>query len=111
VSSDPALRRQYLKYNDNYFDGKLPFDLLVYWEPSSGQLAQTIELETADAADEIPELAIRIDPTLRFSQAMWKMTLLHEMCHVKLFPYMSHGAKFQREMLRLAGVGAFKGLW
>jgi hypothetical protein len=109
MSSDPTLRRQYLKYNDIYFDGKLPFDLLVYWEPSDGQLAQTIELECPEQGE--TELAIRIDPTLRFSKAMWKMTLLHECCHIKLHPYLGHGQKFQREMLRLARAGAFNRLW
>jgi predicted metal-dependent hydrolase len=42
---------------------------------------------------------------------MAKMTVLHEMVHVKLAPYLGHGKKFQDEMKRLAEMNAFKGMW
>lgn len=112
MTSDPALRRAYLKYSDRYFESKLPFGLTVYWEPASGNLGETFEIETLDDTGGEPELGIRIDPVLRFSGKMWRFTLLHEMCHVKMYPdFLSHGKKFQQEMMRLANLGAFKKLW
>jgi len=35
MASDPQLRRWYLKFNDLYFDSKLPFSLELWWEPCS----------------------------------------------------------------------------
>lgn len=42
---------------------------------------------------------------------MWRMTLLHEMAHMALWPDRKHGKKFTAEMLRLAQLGAFDKLW
>lgn len=111
MTSDPALRRAYLKYNDLHFESQLPFGLTVYWEPASGNLGETFEIETLEDTGGEPDLGIRIDPVLRFSGRMWRFTLLHEMVHVKFYPDLSHGKKFQQEMTRLALAGAFKKLW
>lgn len=40
-----------------------------------------------------------------------KMTLFHEMVHIKLRFSINHGPEFQREMLRLVKAGAFRDLW
>jgi hypothetical protein len=111
MSSDPALRRAYLKFNDTWFAGKLPPNVVVFWEPANGNLAETFEFETLESTGGEPELGIRIDPTLRFAARLWKFTLLHEMCHVKTYSYLGHGKKFKKEMLRLANAGAFDNLW
>jgi hypothetical protein len=43
--------------------------------------------------------------------ALWRLTLLHEMVHLKLGVTAGHGPKFHTEMVRLSRAGAFKGLW
>lgn len=48
--------------------------------------------------------------------SIWKMTLLHEMVHLKLdgtpeHERNHHGPAFEKEMRRLARAGAFKGIW
>lgn len=104
AASDPTLKRWYRKYNRLYFKGELPEDTAVYWEPADGNLGDTHEVEDG-------EFVIRIDPCLRFSDKMAKMTLMHELVHVKYPNSGDHGRVFQREMLRLAKVGAFNLLW
>ena len=64
--------------------------------------------------------AILINPLLRRLK-MWRYieaTLLHEMVHAILWyrgerpaAFNGHGKKFQREMQRLARMGAFNRLW
>lgn len=111
MASDPTLRRSYLKFNDEWFESKLPHSVEVFWEPANGNLGETFEFETLEETCGEPVLGIRIDPTLRFAARLWKFTLLHECCHVKLYPHFGHGKKFDREMLRLANAGAFRNLW
>lgn len=54
---------------------------------------------------------IYFHPGYHASLDMIKMSVLHEMCHVALHPYMKHGRKFQEEMKRLAMRDAFEGIW
>jgi hypothetical protein len=55
---------------------------------------------------------IRINPSISGWAEIWKLTLLHEMVHVKLWPrHKKHTKKFHSEMLRLAQLGAFNSLW
>lgn len=63
-----------------------------------------------DTVDSITH-TIQLDPALREYGAIVRLTLLHEMAHLHLFPYRYHGKKFDAEMLRLAAHGAFSGLW
>lgn len=100
--SDPQLKRWYAKYNRLYFDGQLP-DAAVWWEPLASTYADCNLVEG--------EWRIRINPSLSGWTAIWKLTLLHEMAHVNLWPNKRHGKKFHEEMMRLAGLGAFTGLW
>ena len=59
---------------------------------------------------------IAISNRIRWSSALVRMTLLHEMVHLKLVdkdksPKTRHSRMFHREMKRLAARGAFVGLW
>ena len=54
---------------------------------------------------------VRIDPSIKFTRAFSKLVLLHEMAHIKVWPYEWHGIQFNEEMLRLAQLGALRGLW
>jgi predicted SprT family Zn-dependent metalloprotease len=60
---------------------------------------------------ELTMIEIRLNPVMRFESKVYKFTLLHEMVHVKLYPYRFHGKKFDQEMLRLACAGAFNSIW
>lgn len=100
------LSRLYAKFNKLYFANKLP-ECVVRWGDIDwyGSL-----LDKEDAAP--LEYCIEI---ARWSQK-WPevatMTLLHEMAHMKLRKRTyGHGILFQKEMQRLAKLGAFNGLW
>lgn len=101
--SDPQLRRWFLHYQRKYFP-KVPPNTAVYWEPAAGALGDVSEDDNGD-------FTIRIDPSLRFSSAMAKLTLLHEIAHIACGMEGDHGEPFQREMQRLAKLGALADLW
>lgn len=59
---------------------------------------------------------IKINRKLKWSGSLWHFTLLHEMVHLKLVgkdlsPLDKHSRMFNREMKKLAAVGAFVGIW
>lgn len=101
--ADPVLTRWYKKYNEKFFENRLPHDALVGWNPCEGDFA---EVEKKDGRFEL-----RINPQYNVAPSVWKMSLLHEMAHVSLYPYKTHGKRFQDEMKRLSELGAFSGLW
>lgn len=100
------LSRLYVKYNKTYFGNKLPEcavkwgDITWYGTYKDGADAAPLDhlIEIARWSQNLPEIAA--------------MTLLHEMAHVKLRNRThGHGILFQKEMQRLAKLGAFNGLW
>jgi predicted metal-dependent hydrolase len=101
MSSPLALRRAYLHYNRKYFDGKLPRAAEIVWEALPATL---LGYQKDDDK-------IAINDKLKRAWTLWRFTLLHEMCHLKLGHKISHGRRFQDEMRRLANEGAFDGLW
>lgn len=112
MTSDPCLSRWYRLFNRRYFQGELPVEnVLLCWEPVEECDADCTKVHEAVTDKETDDFLIRIDPIFRTAERVAKMTLLHEMVHVKLWPQTSHGARFQREVMRLAAVGAFRGLW
>ena len=54
---------------------------------------------------------IRINKDLKKWSKIAEHTLIHEMVHLSLPPKVFHGPRFEKEMLRLAKAGAFKGVW
>lgn len=113
---DKRLARLYAKYNAAYFDGQLPQDVVVGMAnlpegENTDTLGVTCVGEPAHPMDN-RTVNIILDPKLRhagFDHV--KLVLLHEMAHLKLYPYMKHGRRFNEEMLRLAVRGAFHGIW
>jgi hypothetical protein len=96
------LTKAYKAYNKKYFGNRLenPPDVIVKWEESDENL---LGYQLGDT--------IAINRKYRYADSIWKMTLLHEMVHMDT-PYAPpHGTVFQKKMLRLARMGAFKGLW
>jgi len=85
----------YNHYNRKYFNSELPADTVLIWSPC----------DDADAICDWPNppaktARIRIDPSLTRHTNATKLTLLHEMIHVKL-GRAGHGKKFWAEVQRL----------
>lgn len=104
AASNRSLRLVYNKWNAQYFQGQLPQDIQLLWEPVNGNAIAEFDMSKEP-------WVIRLDPSLRFSPSMWKMALLHEMVHTKLAPNRQHAKRFQDEMMALAKQGAFRSLW
>lgn len=101
---DPQLKRWFRQYNQKYFDGGLPSDTRIsYCWVTKAHGNCNLESDG--------KFHIRINPDGTGTREARKFTLLHEMCHVKLWPNGAHGKAFNQEMLRLATAGAFEGLW
>lgn len=104
--TEALLNKWYGHFNTLYFNGQLPAGVPVKFHRLKKQLGVTIFL------DDYP-VCINLDTRLKngdFSRTM--MTLLHEMCHVENYRgHKKHGPKFQKRMLRLAKLGAFKEWW
>lgn len=103
MASDNQLKRWYLRYNRLYFAAQLPTDAQIWWEVPRGAYAD------CDLVQGV--WRIRINPSLAGWPQLAKLTLLHELVHLKLHPYQRHGRKFNSEMLRLAEAGALDDLW
>lgn len=109
MTSDRQLKHWFDKYNREWFNGEVP-ETIIYWEPPADAHAESCPVfEVADGKFEI-----KMDPANRGIPFYWKILLLHEMVHIKLwarYPKHQHGRVFQEEMLNLAQAGAFKKLW
>lgn len=108
-TSDRQLKHWFDKFNTRWFEGKLP-STIIFWEPPSDSFGVTCPV--FEVNDKVFE--IKLDPSLKGVPDYWKLLLLHEMAHIKLWPKHpkhQHGKAFQDEMKRLANEGAFKSLW
>jgi hypothetical protein len=95
------LRWWYRRYNKKYFAGKLPAAKVKFAKLAAGELGTMYH-----GLDEV-----YITKEFRKWPREAKFTLLHEMVHLALPVNAWHGPSFEKEMLRLAKAGAFKGLW
>lgn len=110
--TDKRLYRLAMQYNKAYFDNSLPQDLIVGWEDeleNTRHYGATISLED----DQTRQVTFRvgINSSLKKNYEGSRFTLLHELVHVKLYPYLWHGKKFNHAMIGLAVKGAFNDLW
>lgn len=112
LKSHGHLRKLYLNYRTAFFGSDISRDVACAWDVDIKSLAETefILHEDGELEGEL-EINIKLNPVIRFEPKVYKMTLLHEMAHVKLYPYLAHGKKFDQEMLRLACCGAFNSIW
>jgi SprT-like family len=101
MNSHPQLMRLFRKFNAKYFDGALPEPLIKYEHITTMKC-----FGLCDKADE--QFIITIDPQWASTRAFRHITLLHEMIHIHIWPYASHGKRFQEETVRLALAGAYK---
>ena len=111
IRTNPKLKRMYNRYNKQYFGGRLPKKVIIGFRRRSGELMAQCHLELR---------WIWIASNLRPWAKVVEHALLHEMSHfstdlagakAKEGDGGMHGEKWQAEMLRLAGLGAFRELW
>lgn len=97
--------RLFRKFNEKYFDGRLPEPILRY--------EHIIEMRCFGLCEQLEDnsFVITIDPQWASSRSFRHLTLLHEMVHISIWPCATHGKRFQDEMIRLALEGAFKEIW
>lgn len=107
MESHWSLRRYYLHLNRKWFNGELPLDVIVTWEPCDNAWGELFTLGSG-------RLHITLDTGLRGMQEFMLITLLHEMAHIALggpnYGH-KHGRRWRAEMRRLAAAGAFDELW
>ena len=109
---DKRLQRWFEKFNKLYFDSSLA-NVIVGWddELKEDKEGLTISLEETQETKYL-SFTVHLSVSLKGgSRNAVLLTLLHELCHVKLYPYMKHGRRFQEEMKRLAMRDAFKEIW
>lgn len=102
MNSHPQLMRLFRKFNVKYFDGDLTEPLIKYEHITTMKCFGLCE-QLDDKS-----FVITIDPQWASSRAFRHITLLHEMIHIAIWPYPSHGKTFQDETIRLALAGAYK---
>jgi hypothetical protein len=98
------LVKWYDGYNEEYFLNQLPSARVEWGE--MGNMGVTYE----EAGGPLIVISEKYHPSFKEAQ----MTLLHEMCHVKLrndHYFDIHGPPFQQCMHDLANQGAFDDLW
>lgn len=100
LKSERQLKLMYNRFNAKYFGGELP-DVQIHYEPVSAY---------ADCDEVDGVMVIRINPSIGGWLDFVKLTLLHEMVHVKLWPYRKHGVKFDQEVQRLMGFREIRAL-
>lgn len=98
-----ALQKTYRLFNRKYFGNKLPRNARLRWADLKGMMGYQRGQE------------IVIDRKDRKRDSVWRGTLLHEMVHLALPDSKPiggfHGKDFQKEMMRIARLGALKGIW
>lgn len=109
MKPDKRLKTRYDRYNKAYFDGTLPGDTKIILSEDLDKYGLTVAIEEEDINHLF--FHIYINPKFHYDGRQIAGTLIHEMSHVKLYPYMKHGKKFDEEMKRLAMRDAFRGIW
>ncbi|MDE2103703.1 MAG: hypothetical protein KGL39_41080 [Patescibacteria group bacterium] len=118
-------QRYFNKTNKLYFEGKLPVakvltaPLLNITQLSQSEVEDKRQNNDWKDAGEYGLLATNEDEedciildrgTAVFHPILTKQTVLHEQIHLKLRPYIGHGAKFKKEVRRIAALGALDDL-
>ena len=101
TGTNRSLQLLYRAFNRAYFDNRLP-EVTVKFSPKPLRGCMGFYSEEKEL--------IVISSVLRRWRRTTCMVLLHEMAHVAT-PGKQHGAAFQRVMMSLAKIGAFRQLW
>jgi Zn-dependent peptidase ImmA (M78 family) len=117
----PYYQKVFGQYNRYYFNGLLSKRIVVMLTKFPdrshfryGKVEQDVSFRRANnkGSWRHAPMAIMLNSSLRRNEM--KLTLLHEMAHIRLNDLHishEHGPRFQQEMLRLAKAGAFRKLW
>ena len=109
------LEAHYAFYNRRYFRNRLPVISVGWWDGKRGNTRwKNIVGRTFYDLDEKKRIVpthILLHPRLKQLPSYCKLVLFHEMAHVATPHRVHHGIKFQRQMQRLAKIGAFRELW
>jgi hypothetical protein len=106
------LQSAYGRYNRKYFHDRLPEKMDIQWggpKDCLAYVASTVKYKDGKLISETP--FIRISKRIRFSDTLWHFALIHEMNHLYVGRNKKHGPEFQKGMMRLARLQAFKTLW
>jgi predicted SprT family Zn-dependent metalloprotease len=93
VKGEKHLVTIYNRFNSLYFNGSLP-PVAIYYEPISDTYGDCTRREDG-------VFQIRLNPSISGWESFLKTTILHECIHIRLWPNVSHGAKFDKEVKRL----------
>lgn len=108
---DGNLQRIYNRYNRLYFHGELP-RAEVGWNDELGDKLHGLTTVFHQEEGNLLYFNVALNVALKeYDKGYVRLILLHEMCHVKLYPYMHHGRRFQDAMKYLANNDALKGIW
>jgi hypothetical protein len=103
------MQEDYSKFNSAWFAGGLPANVIVKYAAHP----QLNAMGLTDVVD--GHFVIYIDPKYHANSKAADMTLLHEICHIRVWDVAvagdEHGAPWKECMVRLAENGAFDGLW
>ena len=118
IPTDGILYGEFVEYNKDYFDNKLPYTTFEYTDIIEKDGSHE---SMADVVRGTSEYHVRVDKRFNPILKTADISLLHEMCHIKLdangeLPLTvsndeSHGPKFQQCMVDLAVRGAMHDLW
>jgi SprT-like family len=104
------LQEDYSKFNSAWFAGNLPVNVIVEYTAAPYKLHVMGLTDVVDG-----HFVIYIDPKYHADSKAADMTLLHEICHIRVWDVAvagnEHGAPWKACMVELAENGAFDGLW
>jgi len=103
TTSDAALRRLYLKFNRQYWEGALPDNTRVLWVPVAGdRVAETCKMPDGT-------FEIKLSPSVSGFPRFYKWLLIHEMAHIPTWQTKpDHGRLWKQEVLRVLAAGAIR---
>jgi hypothetical protein len=115
--SDPELSKLYSYYRRKFFDNKLPPPSSIYigYDKLENNDSATVWDEEVDFSskshllEENEEFVILLNIRMKEDndKTNLRLSLIHEMAHIKLWPYIAHGNPWKQELLRLFNVGAY----
>lgn len=104
MTSDPELMAEYRKYNRLLFGNSLRPDVILFWDAMDG-----LDGEIDDKLI-TGKFTIRMNTALAGWKNQWRICLIHEMAHLHLWPYESHGEAWDREITRLTKFKSYRKL-
>jgi hypothetical protein len=108
----PTLERWYRDYNRKYFSAALPETgaVRMWHAPLRKECGASRYGCVWGFECDAEQWDLHLDDWLKEHEPFAKICLLHEMVHIKLWPFRFHGKKFNAEIERLVLSGAYRDL-